>query len=172
MNYIIKPGSSRLYASLRTSCTALLLVALVVALPGCAGLGPGYETPTVTVSSFKALPSTGTMPSFEIGLRVINPNREALKLQGVAYTVSLEGHELIKGVGNELPVIDAYGEGEFKLTASANLFAGIRLITDLMSSNRDSFSYELEAKLDIGAFRPTIRVRDSGKISLGSAAGS
>ena len=106
------------------------------------------------------------MPAFAIGLRVINPNREPLKLVGVAYTVSLEGHEVIKGVGSDLPVIDAYGEGEFELTAAANLFAGIRLITDLMSRQRDSFNYELEAKLDIGAFRPAIRVRDSGQIDL------
>jgi len=145
---------------------AMLLILLAVVLQGCAGLRPGYETPTVTVSSFRALPSEGGMPSFAIGLRVINPNREPLELVGVSYTVSLEGHEIIKGVGNELPVIDAYGEGEFNLTASANLFAGIRLITDLMRNDRDSFRYELEAKLDIGAFRPAIRVRDAGEISL------
>jgi len=138
----------------------------LVALSGCAGIGPGFETPTVTVSSFRALPSEGAMPAFAIGLRVINPNREPLELQGISYTVSLEGHEIIKGVGSDLPVIDAYGEGEIELTASANLFAGIRLITDLMSGSGDSFKYALEAKLDIGAFRPAIRVRDSGEVSL------
>lgn len=149
-----------------------LPVVLAVLLAGCAGLGPGYETPTVTVSSFRALPSEGAMPAFEIGLRVINPNREALELRGVSYTVSLEGHEVIKGVGSDLPVIDAYGEGEFKLTAAANLFAGIRLLTDLMSSDNDSFKYALEAKLDVGGFRPTIRVRDSGRISLRPGSGN
>ena len=145
-----------------------LLVLMAAILAGCAGMRPGYETPTVTVSSFRALPSEGAFPAFEIGLHVINPNRESLELQGVAYTVSLDGHELIKGVGNELPVIEGYGEGDLTLTASANLFAGIRLVTDLMRNNRDSFVYELEAKLDIGAFRPAIRVTDTGEISLGS----
>jgi LEA14-like dessication related protein len=128
---------------------------------------PGYETPTVTVSSFRALPSEGMVPSFEIGLRVINPNREALELKGVSFTVRLEGHELTKGVGNKLPVIDGYGEGDLTLTATANLFGGIRLITDLMREQRDSFTYEFEAKLDIGAFRPAIRVTDTGVIALG-----
>lgn len=160
------PAVGRLLPSLRRPLTSLLLTVIALVAAGCAGLGPGYETPTVTVSSFRTLPSQGALPAFEIGLRVINPNRDPLELQGVAYTVSLEGHELIKGVSSELPVIDAYGEGEFKLTASANLFAGIRLITDLMSSDRDSFRYDLEAKLDIGSFRPTIRVRESGEISL------
>jgi LEA14-like dessication related protein len=138
-------------------------------LQACAGLSPGYETPTVTVSSFKAVPSDGVMPAFAIGLRVTNPNREALKLQGVAYTIKLDGHEVIKGVGNELPVIEAYGQGEFTLTASANLFAGIRLVTDLLNSNRDTFPYELEAKLDIGRLRPALRVKESGKINLSGA---
>lgn len=142
------------------------LVAVLVVLAGCSGLRPGYETPTVTVSSFKTLPGEGALPAFEIGLRVINPNREALELAGVSYTISLAGHDVIKGVGNELPVIEGYGEGEFKLTASANLFAGIRLVTDLMRADRESFDYELEAKLDLGGLRPSIRVRDSGQIAL------
>ena len=145
---------------------ALLLIFAAATLAGCAGMRPGYETPTVTVSSFRTLPSESMVPSFEIGLRVINPNREALELKGVSYTVRLEGHELIKGVGNELPVIDGYGEGDLTLTATANLFAGIRLISDLMRKQRDTFTYEFEAKLDIGTFRPAIRVTDTGEISL------
>ena len=149
-----------------TETPRYFLLALLVVLGGCSGLRPGYETPTVTVSSFKALPGEGAMPAFEIGLRVINPNREALELAGVSYTISLAGHDIIKGVGNELPVIEGYGEGEFTLTASANLFAGIRLMNDLMKADRDSFDYKLEAKLDPGGLRPSIRVKDSGQISL------
>ena len=84
------------------------------------------------------LPSEGVLPTFEIGLHVTNPNSEALKLRGVSYTISLEGHEIIKGVGNDLPTIDAYGEGQFKLTAATNLFAGIQLITELMNGANDS----------------------------------
>jgi LEA14-like dessication related protein len=144
----------------------LFLGIYTVILAGCASKGPSYDTPTVMVSSFRAVPSEGPLPSFAIGLRVINPNREALVLQGVAYTISLEGHKLIEGVANDLPVIDGYGEGEFVLTASANLFAGIRLITDLMRGDSDGLEYELEAKLDIGGFRRAIRVRESGEISL------
>lgn len=144
----------------------VLVIVLTSLLQACAGLRPGYETPTVTINSFRALPSQGALPNFEIGLHVVNPNREALKLRGVSYTVSLGGHELIKGVGNELPVIEAYGEGSLTLTASPNLFAGIRLVTDLMSSANEKVPYKLEAKLDVGRIQPSIRVSDSGEISL------
>src|SRR5210317_68124 len=153
----------------------IAIITATVLLAGCTGMRPGYETPTVTVKSVRAIPSEGMLPEFEIDLHVVNPNREALKLAGVSYTVSLEGHELIKGVGNDLPVIEGYGEGDITLNASADLFAGVGLIRDLMSSQRDTLSYSFEAKLDPGALRPSIRVKDSGEVSLsgiGGAAGS
>lgn len=146
------------------------LLAATSVLSACSGMRPGYETPTVTINSFKALPSQGALPNFEIGLHVINPNREALSLRGVSYTVSLDGHELIKGVGNELPVIEAYGEGGFTVTASPNLFAGIGFVTDLMRGPKDSVKYKLEAKLDVGTMRRAIRVSDTGEISLRASA--
>ena len=150
----------------RPSLPVLVILTLAVGLGACTGLRPGFETPTVTVSSFRPLPAQGTVPRFEIGLHIVNPNREALKLQGLAYTVSLEGSELIKGAENELPVIEGYGEGDVVVTATPNLLGGIRLVTDLMSRPRDSYSYALEAKLDVGAFTRPIRVRDEGEIGL------
>lgn len=152
--------------TISTRWLVIVIIGLTSLLQACAGLRPGYETPTVTINSFRALPSQGALPNFEIGLHVVNPNREALKLRGVSYTVSLGGHELIKGVGNELPVIEAYGEGSLTLTASPNLFAGIRIVSDLMSASTESVPYKLEAKLDVGRIQPSIRVSDSGEISL------
>lgn len=139
---------------------------LALGLGACTGLRPGFETPSVTVSSFRPLPGEGAVPRFEIGLHIVNPNREALKLEGLAYTVSLEGRELVKGVDNDLPVIEGYGEGDVTLVATPNLLSGVRLITDLMATPRDRFAYALEAKLDVGAFTPAIRVRDEGEIAL------
>jgi len=147
----------------------IAIVTAAVLLAGCAGLRPGWETPTVTVKSVRAIPSQGVLPEFEIDLHVVNPNREKLKLAGVSYTVSLEGHELIKGVGNDLPVIEGYGEGDITLNASADLFAGVGLIRELMSTQKNTVSYEFEAKLDPGALRPSIRVKDTGKVSLTGA---
>ena len=82
--------------------------------------------------------------------------------------MSLDGRDLITGVANDLPVIDGYGEGNFTLTATANLIAGARFVSDLLRSGKDSVRYELEAKLDVGGLRPAIRVRDAGEIALGS----
>ena len=146
---------------------ALLLVAGAI-LAGCAGMGPGYETPTVSVQSFRPIASDNGsgLPAFEIRLHVTNPNLEPLELAGVSYTISLDGQDLIKGVGNELPVIDGYGEGSFTLTAGFNVMAGIQLFRSLMATDKDSFDYAFKAKLDPGAFKRKIHISDSGSISL------
>ena len=141
-------------------------LALMVILSACATLDPDYEEPTVTLSSFKAIPSEGMIPSFEIGLRIINPNSQALNLDGIVYTVSLQGYELVKGVGKDFPVIEGYSTGDVKLTASANLLAGIRFVGDMMQSEGGPVEYEFKAKLDLGGFHPSIRVRETGEINL------
>jgi LEA14-like dessication related protein len=148
----------------------LTILLLSMALASCATLDPNYEEPTVTLSSFKALPSEGMVPAFEIGLRIINPNTQALNLEGIVYTVSLEGYELVKGVGKDFPVIEGYSEGEVKLTASANLLAGVRFVTNLMQEQRDTFEYEFKAKLDLGGLYPSIRVKEKGNIDLNGPA--
>lgn len=147
-----------------------LLVVGFVLLAGCAGLGSDYETPTVSVQSFRPVASDADsgLPSFEIGLHVINPNLEPLELAGVSYTISLDGHKIIKGVGNELPTIEGYGEGTFTLTASVSVIAGIRLFRSLMEKGNDRLDYSFDAKLDPGAYKRKIRISDSGSISLSS----
>lgn len=143
------------------------LTVLAAMLQACGALRPGFEAPTVTISSFRSVPSQGALPNFEIGLRVINPNRDALRLRGLTYTVSLNDRELIKGVSNELPVIEGYDEGEVVLTVTPNLVQGIRFVTDMMNRPDRNVSYALEARLDVGRVLPPIRVTDTGTISLG-----
>ena len=143
-------------------------LAFAVLLSACATMSPDYEEPTVTLSSFRAIPSEGMVPAFEIGLRIINPNSQALNLDGIVYTVSLQGYELVKGVGKDFPVIEGYSEGEVKLTATANLLAGIRFVGDMMQSEGGPVEYEFKAKLDLGGLHPSIKVRETGEINLNS----
>ena len=153
---------------LRRVKTLTVLLMAAALLTGCAGMGSGYETPTVSVQSFRPIASDngGGLPAFEIRLHVTNPNLEPLKLAGISYTISLDGQNLIKGVGNELPVIQGYGEGTFTLTAGFNVMAGIQLFRSLMDKDSDSFDYSFKAKLDPGAYKRKIRIADSGSISL------
>lgn len=145
----------------------LLFVGLALLTTGCAGLGIGRELPVVSVQSFRAVPGPGAgLPAFEIGLMVLNPNPEPLRLEGIAYSIRLDGKPLLDGVSNDMPVIDGYGQGTVNLRAAVNVLGGIRLVESLMRRPRDTFDYEFTAKLDPEGFSRNIRVTRAGRIDL------
>jgi LEA14-like dessication related protein len=151
-----------------TRYLSILLITMFGFYPiGCATLQTDYETPAVSITSFKAIPGEGIIPEFEIGLHIVNPNRSALDLKGISYTISLEGHNILTGVSNKLPRIEAYGEGDVVLHASVDFFNSIGFFTDLAQNQKpDEFSFSLNVKLDVGALHPIIRVSKKGKIPL------
>ena len=146
---------------------SMLLMACFL-LQSCAMLDPDYEEPTVMLSSFRAIPSEGMMPSFEVGLRIINPNTAPLNLEGIVYTISLQGHELVKGVGKDYPLIEGYSEGNITLVASANLLSGIRFVTGMTKQQNELLEYEFKAKLDVGGLYPSLRISETGTLDFGN----
>jgi hypothetical protein len=146
----------------------LVLMLLTMSLGACASMSPDYEKPVVSLSYFRPSESDGGIPGFEVGLKILNPNRQALNLEGVVYTISIQGEDIIKGVGKGFEPIEGYSEGDIVLTAAPNLLAGIKLLSQLMNESADSLDYEFEAKLDVGGFYPSIRVKESGEFKLGS----
>jgi len=151
----------------------IFILILGFSLTGCAGLQTDYEPPIVSITSFNAVPGEGMAPRFKIGLHIVNPNRSALDLKGIAYTVNLEGHNLLTGVSNKLPRIEAYGEGDILLEASVDFFNSMGFFADLAKNqNRETFAYSLDAKLDVGTLHPIIRVSKKGSISLFSPPGN
>lgn len=135
-------------------------------LSACASVPPAYQAPTVDVTTFRPLPSGTMAPRFQIGLHVVNPNAVPLKLKGIAYSVFIEGKQVMTGASNRLPVIEAYGEGDIKLVATANLLTSLELLNAFVSQARESYHYKLDAKLDPGGGRPVLHVVDEGKVGL------
>jgi LEA14-like dessication related protein len=153
--------------TMRRFAAYLAISFAVFAVAGCAaGLYPHFETPKVTVNSVRALRSKSISPRFEIGLHITNPNRYALKLDGIAYRLRLEGYDVLTGVANNLPKIDGYGEKDISLIATISLMDSMRFLAELMDTQPDSIAYDLSVKLDIGGFRPPIHVTDKGSINL------
>ncbi len=148
--------------------TAGLLVVIVL-LTGCASLGSDYEEPSVSLTSFRALPSDSMSPEFEVGLRILNPNPQDLELVGIVYTISLEGHEVIKGVGKDFPLIEGYSQKDVTLTAGVQLLSGIRLMTKLMQAGTQSLQYEFNAKLDLSGIYPSIHISEGGEFNFGAS---
>ncbi|MCP4979767.1 MAG: hypothetical protein GY935_04640, partial [Gammaproteobacteria bacterium] len=66
----------------------------------------------------------------------------------------------------ELPNIAAYGEADVTLNATANLFSGFKVLTDLLDNPTAPVDYEFNAQIDVGTFNPMINLKRAGVLSL------
>lgn len=147
--------------ALRCLCALALLFTAA-----CASLVPEMDPPTVTVDKVRALPARDSGPRFEIVLRVANPNKQALDIVGISYTIDILDRELVSGVTNEVPRIEAYAEETVRLEAGVNLFEILRLLAELGRQRSDALDYRFAAKIDFRGFLPTQRVEERGSLSL------
>ena len=138
----------------------------LLTLVSCANIYQDMDPPKVSVDSFRALPSEGAAPRFEIKLRVINPNTTALDIAGVSYSIALLDRELITGVTNDVPLIKGYSEEVVTLEAGIQLFELLRLFSALGAAADEPLQYRFSAKIDFKGLLPTQRVEDTGVINL------
>lgn len=146
----------------------VLLSGLVLA--GCASWAPGYEKPQINVTSFALAPekNQGIAPRFLIGLQVINPNRQALPLKGMSYSVEVEGNRILSGAEPDLPRVEGYSSADIVIEASPDLLGSARLLNQLISGQQDTFDYLFKARFDIGAILPFVTIEERGSFSLDS----
>jgi LEA14-like dessication related protein len=150
----------------RSGAGLVFLMLFVALLGGCASIVPELDPPKVTVESFDSLPSESGAPRFQIKLRVTNPNKQALDIAGISYSIEIMDKELINGVTNEVPVIEGYSEEIVTLEAGLQLFQLLRLLAGLGRTPADSLEYRFSAKIDFNGFVPTQRIEETGEITL------
>lgn len=135
-------------------------------LSACATLSPNFQQPQVSVTGISIAPeSKGISPLFNIGLRVVNPNRSALPLQGMTYSVEVEGHRLLTGATADLPRIAAYDTADIMIQASPDLFGSARLLNQLLSGQQQGLKYLFKAQLDVGRLLPLITIEEKGELT-------
>jgi LEA14-like dessication related protein len=166
-------GMNQLYTNVmkfgrgkRHGSFAVLMCLWIFLGAGCATMRPDFVKPSVSITSFKPIASESFAPKFEIGMHIVNPNAVKLSLRGMSYKVFLNYFQIVEGATNKgLPEIPAYGEADFKVTATVSLFEGMRFVQDLMKNANGQVDYRLQAKLDVGALVPSIQIEKAGSFT-------
>jgi LEA14-like dessication related protein len=123
----------------------LIVVCVVLSFSGCASLSTDFEEPSLQINSIRLINFDGITPQFEIDLHIVNPNRDALELKGLSYTLHLSGS---------------------KIDANVSLLDGLQLLSKLMNEDQENINYEFKAKLDLGRFYPTIPITREGVLNF------
>lgn len=144
----------------------ILVLLLGLSLTACASLTGDFDPPTVSVENVRSLPGQGSSPRFLITLRIANPNKQALDIVGISYSLEILGKELVSGVSNEVPRIEPYAEETVDIEAGVRLFELLKLFASLGMEPTDELDYRLTAKIDFRGMMPTQRVEETGIIAL------
>lgn len=149
----------------------LAIVAVVVS--ACASVVGPVEEPRITITSIRLLPPSGAEQRIEVGLKLMNPNGFDLKAKGIVLNAGFNDVPVLSGAIAEPPVVPAYGEQEMKMTLSASLMNGIRLVRSIMQHPEDPVSYRLDARIDLKLpLARTLRILKQGEIAAQAPAGS
>lgn len=135
-------------------------------MSGCALLSPVSEKPGIRLVSFELVPSPGVNQQIRIGLSITNPNPVDLKLAGMSYEISIAGFDVFSGVTDQVPELKAYKETQVELAMSANVMEILRLMEAFSEMPVQEMTYNLETKLDLGPWRPAIRVSQTGDLPI------
>lgn len=142
-------------------------ILMLVILSACASWAPDYEKPQINITSFSLAPdSNGIAPRFLIGLQVVNPNRRALPLQGMSYSVEVEGNRILSGAEPDLPQVEGYSTADIVIEAIPDLLGSARLLNQLMSGQQETLDYVFKARFDVGALLPYINIEERGEFGL------
>lgn len=138
----------------------LLPVCLIIFLTACATLN--LEPPQIALTSITPASSGGLDTSFNIGLRISNPNGVSLPIKGMSYKIALNGAQVLQGVTNQIPRIPAYGTENVTVTVGANLLSAPKLLSSLMKNPNQRIRYDFSTKIDLEGPLPGFNVVETG----------
>lgn len=99
----------------------LCLLTASLLLSACATLQQ-QESPRVSLVGLKLIDVSLLEQRFSLTLRVQNPNRTPLDIEGLSFKVEIDGKDFAQGVSSNGAEIPAFGEQLLTVEASSTLF--------------------------------------------------
>jgi LEA14-like dessication related protein len=110
----------------------------------CATMGPSLEAPRVSLVNIIQQPSSGMETTFQLELRLINPNDVAIDLKGIDCRLEINDSTIASGVSNQAAELPALGTLVYPVTVYASASDFIILMVRLMAgSHRSPENFEL-----------------------------
>lgn len=144
---------------------AARLSLLAALLWTCAGLPPGAEPPQVTLSDVRLVDATLLEQTYRLRLRLKNPNPFDIRVEGLQYTLEMNGRNFASGVSNQRLTVPELGSAQVDVDAVSNLANIYRQITALQRP-KDALTYRMRGVLYIQGGR-RLSFDQHGEVGLG-----
>lgn len=125
---------------------ALTLAGTVV---GCAVLGTHWQAPTLTVENIQIGHMDLWQQHLQVRMSVHNPNDRELPVQGLSYTLDVDGEQCAHGESAASFVVPARGDAEFDMNVTAN--AAAALLRMVAHGNAGPVEYRIRGKVELSS---------------------
>lgn len=152
MPYLMNAARRRIAAG----SALLLLLATLLALPGCSTMNSKLESPELSLVGIQMLSTDMFAQRFKVRVLVKNPNALEIPVRGIDYTIILMGDSFAEGVSTDKFLLPANGEAEFDMMITTNFVSSFgRLLSRVGGGKLQDLQYEIvgEVLVDKGMIR-------------------
>ncbi|WP_293762239.1 LEA type 2 family protein [uncultured Aquitalea sp.] len=124
----------------------LLVLAALLGLAACAGLG--LKKPDISLADIKPVSASLLEQSFDVTLRLQNPNNLPLSADGLQFDLLLAGNKLATGVSNQPIKVAALADTTFTVRVHTSLTGWLKQVGKLMDGNTRQLDYQINGRLE------------------------
>jgi LEA14-like dessication related protein len=139
-------------------------------LVACATLSPYQESPRVSLVSIQPRQMMLLEQRFALQLRILNPNKVAIPVNGLSYAIEINGREFAYGVSQQTAEIPAFGEALLDVEVVSNLLNIMQQLQAMSDATRNSLDYRLTGKINLANSPVSLPFDYSGELTYIPAA--
>ena len=125
------------------------MLALSIGVAGCSLLGAHWQAPSLAVVNIQVGHSDLLQQHLQVRMSVHNPNDRELPVQGLNYTLEVNGEEVAHGESGASFVVPARGDAEFDMNVTAN--AAAALLRMFAHGNAAPLQYRIRGKVQLSS---------------------
>ena len=126
----------------------LLLAVAAMGLGGCS-LFAHWQTPTLSVVNIQLGHSDLWQQHLLVRMSVHNPNDRELPVEGLSYSLEVNGEECAHGESGASFIVPARGDAEFDMNVTAN--AAAALLRTFVRGNAAPVEYRIRGKVELSS---------------------
>jgi LEA14-like dessication related protein len=126
-----------------------ITLTLTVTLASCSLVGAHLQAPTLAVVNIQMGHSDLLQQHLQVRMSVHNPNNRELPVQGLSYTLDVNGEQCAHGESGASFVVPARGDAEFDMNVTAN--AAAALLRMFVHGSAAPPEYRIRGKVELSS---------------------